>query len=66
MTTVQLSPEAEQALNEIAHLRGISLAEALAEAIGVEKRLAEEWGKGTDVVLVNGKHSRKLEEPARA
>jgi predicted transcriptional regulator len=49
--TVNLSPEAVDALNEIADSRGVTLSEALRQAIASEKFLVDEVRKGSKILV---------------
>ena len=61
MTIVNLSDEAAQALDEIMKRRGLSSpGEALLEAIGTEKRIAEELDEGGRILVE--KKSKEIRE----
>jgi predicted transcriptional regulator len=49
--TVSLSQEAVDALNQIADSRGVSLTEALRQAIASEKFLSDEVSKGSKILV---------------
>lgn len=49
--TVSLTGEAIGAIKEIASRRGISMSDALRQAIGTEKFLVEEHDKGSKILI---------------
>jgi hypothetical protein len=60
--TVLLSPEVYQALQEIAERRGVSLDEALKEAIGSDLFLLKEHANGSKILIKRSDKSvRELE-----
>ena len=60
---VVVSDEAYEALQEIAHRRGISIAEALKEAVALEKWYLETKKDGSRVLVVKDGDARELVYP---
>jgi hypothetical protein len=52
-TSFNLSPEAEQAVRELAESRGVSMGEVIRRAIGTEKFLSEQRSNGSKILILD-------------